>query len=107
VFNAMGPRSRDFAREAALELLQKEIGPNTFMAVFSLDTRLNVLQQFTSDKELIRQAVERASTGAYSQFAQDSSKILNQIQTSMVLTEAGIVQTVDPVAVLALARRTR
>jgi VWFA-related protein len=100
VFNAMGPRSRDFARDAALELLQKEIGPNTYLAVFSMDTRLNVLQQFTADKELIRKAVERASTGAYSQFAQDSSKVLNQIQSALILTEGGIAATVDPVAVL-------
>ncbi len=100
VFNSMGPRSRDFARDAALELLQKEIGPNTYMAVFSMDTRLNVLQQFTADKALIRQAVERAATGAYSQFAQDSSKVLNQIQSALVLTEGGIVSTVDQVAVL-------
>ena len=100
VFNSMGPRSRDFARNAAIELLQKEIGPNTYMAVFSLDTRLNVLQQFTADKELIRKAVERVATGAYSQFAQESSKILNQIQSALVLTEGGIAPTVDPVAVL-------
>ncbi|HEY3440644.1 MAG TPA: VWA domain-containing protein [Paludibaculum sp.] len=100
VFNSMGPRSRDFARNAAVELLQKEIGPNTYMAVFSLDTRLNVLQQFTADKDLIRKAVDRIATGTYSQFAQESSKILNQIQSALILTEGGIATTVDPVAVM-------
>ncbi|MDP1908602.1 MAG: VWA domain-containing protein, partial [Hyphomicrobium sp.] len=100
VFNSMGPRSRDFARDAAVELLEKEIGPNTYMAVFSMDTRLNVLQEFTADKDMLRKAVLRAATGAYSQFSQDSSKVLNQIQSALVLTEGGIAATVDQVGAL-------
>jgi VWFA-related protein len=82
VFQAMGPRSREFARGAAMELIEKEFGSNTYLAVFSMDYRLNVLQQFTGDKALIRKAVERAATGQYSQFVQDSEKVLGQIRAS-------------------------
>lgn len=98
IFTQMSPRSRLFARDAALEFLKKDLRENTFIGVFSLDYRLNAIQAFTNNRARLTKAVEHAATGAYSQFAKDSQNILTQMQTLITGGQNGIsVQTTtDP-----------
>ena len=79
VFHSMSPKGRDFAREAAIEFLNNDMLPNTYVAVFSLDARLNALQSFTNDKAKLTRAVTYASTGNYSEFAKTSNDVLNHV----------------------------
>src|SRR5579871_2570501 len=62
VFERMGPTSRLFAQQAATEFLANEFRTNTYGGVFSLDFRLNALQPYTNDRDLLRKAIDRAST---------------------------------------------
>ncbi len=75
-----GVSERQVAREAAEDFLRNEIRSNTYVGVFSLDYRLNALQQFTNDPDLLRKAVRQASTGAYREFAKTSDAVLNAVE---------------------------
>lgn len=72
VFGMVRPEDRIFARDAARLFLENQLQPNTVVGVFSLDYRLNVLQPFTNDTTLILKAIDRFTTGAYSEFLQTS-----------------------------------
>lgn len=89
VFSSMSPRSRDFAQAAATEFLRNQLLPGTYAAIFSLDYKLNALQGFTNDRERLLNAVNRAATGNYSQFAAESMNILNLIDTHVEITATG------------------
>ena len=60
VFDALDQEGRAFARSAALELLKTENRPDLLFSVFHIGNRLQLLQQFTPDREAVAAAVERA-----------------------------------------------
>lgn len=80
VFERLNNESRVLARDAALEFIRAELGQNVMVAVFTLDQRLNVLQQFTNDREKLKAAVERAAGMAASQFADQSESIRRELE---------------------------
>ena len=85
VFEGLGPESRKQATQAAKDFLASEAGPNTYVAVFTLNHRLALLQQYTNDLSLLNQAVDRAGSGAYQKFAKDMEAVitrLNSIQSA-------------------------
>jgi VWFA-related protein len=64
-FEAMGdPTQRKTARTGATDLVKGEQGANVFYSVVVIDTRLMVLQPFTSDKDALVKAIDEA-TGGY------------------------------------------
>src|SRR5450755_3429994 len=79
VFERMGPRSRQFAQQAAAEFLANEFRSDTYGGVFSLDYRLNALQPYTNNRDLLRKAITRATMGNYTEFRQDSENVLNNL----------------------------
>jgi VWFA-related protein len=90
VFEQMGPGSRLFAQRAAAEFLTNEFRSNTYGGVFSLDLRLNALQPYTNDRELLRKAITRATTGNYTEFRKDSENVLNNLAVEVSGSQAGI-----------------
>ena len=90
VFTRMSPRSRDFAREAVVAFLKNQLLPNTLGAVYSLDYKLNALQVYTNDLESLTRAADRAAQGVYSQYATDNESVLNQLETVLAHSGAGI-----------------
>lgn len=80
VFERLNNESRVLARNAAYEFLKKELRPNTMVAIYSLDQRLNVLQQFTDNYERLKQAVDRAAGAATSQFPSQSDAIKRELE---------------------------
>ena len=46
----------------------------------AIDQKLSVLQQFTADTGLLRKAVDRATSGLYAEFPNDSDRIKTQLQ---------------------------
>jgi len=90
VFEQMGPASRLFAQNAAAQFLDNEFRANTYGGVFSLDLRLNALQPYTNDRDLLRKAITRASTGNYTEFRKDSENVLNNLAVQISSSEAGI-----------------
>jgi VWFA-related protein len=66
-FEAMGePDQRKRARTAATDLINGEQGANVFYSVVVIDTRLLLLQQFTSDKDALAKAIDQATSGTSS-----------------------------------------
>jgi VWFA-related protein len=94
VFERMGPRSRLFAQQAASEFLANEFRSNTYGGIFSLDFRLNALQPYTNNQNLLRQAIARATTGNYTEFRKDSENVLNNLAVEISGSQAGV--TIGP-----------
>lgn len=82
VFERLGNDGRRLARQAALDFIKSEMRPNVFVAVFRLDQRLHILQSFTNNADLLRQAVDRSTLGGYSNFSSQSDAIRQQLETA-------------------------
>jgi VWFA-related protein len=80
VFERLSPEGRRFARQAAQDLLRAQPPQNVFYAVMAIDQKLSVLQQFTADTALLRKAADRATSGLYAEFPNDSERIKTQLQ---------------------------
>lgn len=63
-FESLGDSAqRKTAREAAVDLIKGDQGTNVFYSVVALNTRLLVLQAFTTDKSALTAAIEKATAG--------------------------------------------
>lgn len=83
-FERLGNDGRRLARQAALDLIKGSQAQNVFYSVMVIDQQLSVLQQFTSDRELLKKAVEKATSGAASaSYAADSEQIRKQLQDQL------------------------
>jgi VWFA-related protein len=80
VFERLNNEGRLLARDAAREFLKSELRRNVMVAVFALDQRLQVLQQFTNDGAKLGAAVDRATGAASSQFAERSEAIQRELE---------------------------
>jgi VWFA-related protein len=81
-FESLGDASqRKSAREAALDLVRGDQGTNVFFSVVALNTRLLVLQPFTTDKVKLAEAIDRATNGGGAQkLIGDSDAIQEQLR---------------------------
>jgi len=63
-FESLGDAAqRKSAREAAIDLIKGDQGTNVFYSVVALNTRLLVLQPFTTDKALLTSAIDKVTSG--------------------------------------------
>ncbi|HVQ29563.1 MAG TPA: VWA domain-containing protein, partial [Vicinamibacteria bacterium] len=58
LFDQLGAAGQALARQAALEFLDLPPRPGQYISVFSVGNRLELVQQFTSDRALLKKAVE-------------------------------------------------
>ena len=63
VFAEIAPLNLEFARRAMQEFLKSDTLPNTYVTIYKLNRSLAVVQPYTSDKDLLAKAVDRASKG--------------------------------------------
>jgi len=89
IFERLNNEARLLARDAAMEFLKNELHQNVRVSIFVLDQRMRVLQQFTNERERLRQAIDRATGGASSQFADQSEAIRRELE-KMVNAQAAI-----------------
>jgi VWFA-related protein len=61
LFDQLGPSGRGTARKAALSFLELENRPDVYVSVFQIGESLRLLQQFTTDREAVRHAVQFAT----------------------------------------------
>lgn len=57
LFDQLGPSGRSVARKAALSFLELENRPDVYVSVFQIGESLRLLHQFTTDREMVRNAV--------------------------------------------------
>jgi VWFA-related protein len=86
VFNRLDLNARRLAHAAATDLLKNEFPQNVYMSVFALGDNLQALQPFTNDRAMLRKAVDRATSGTYSEFIADSKRI--EVQMKQMLGPA-------------------
>jgi VWFA-related protein len=75
VFDRLSPEARVRARDAALSYVGAETRPDDFVGVFSIDLSLRALQPFTSDGQLVRQAIERFASGGAATHGQTAEQL--------------------------------
>jgi VWFA-related protein len=89
IFERLNNDSRLRARDAAREFLKTELRPNTMVAIFALDQRLSVLQQFTNDRDRLSKAIDTVTGAASSQFTSQSEAIQQELE-NYVQANAGL-----------------
>jgi VWFA-related protein len=71
VFEHYGADAGQLARETADEIFKADTAATLFFSVMQVDRRLRLVQYFTTDKTLLRNAVESACLGARSRYRSD------------------------------------
>jgi VWFA-related protein len=77
VFVNLDAFTKQYATNAVKDFLKSQIQPDTWIAVFNLESQLTVLQQFTTDRNEVTAAANRAFTGTGVDFAQVATAVLN------------------------------
>jgi VWFA-related protein len=102
VFDRLSPNGRNIARQAALNYLEGGMRPDDFVGVFGIDLSLKVLQKFTNNEALVRQAVERGVSHSSSSYAPNTEQIAKlgdtqaALQTQVDQSASGAGETSDP-----------
>jgi VWFA-related protein len=77
VFSNLDAFNKKYAVDAVREFLKSQLDPDTWVAVFNLDSILTVLHPFTNNRNEIMEAANRASTGTGVDFASVASSVLS------------------------------
>lgn len=89
VFTNLDPFTKKFAMDAAREFLKAQLDPDTWVGVFNLDSKLNVLQPFTTNRNDALEAANKAFTSPSVDFAQVATAVLNAAP-NMVTMESSV-----------------
>lgn len=89
VFDRLDQSERAATRQAALELLNTDFPPNVYMAVFTLGNEVQAIHGFTNKRDLLIQAVQRATSEPSSQFASDSDHMRRELELLLGPNQAG------------------
>lgn len=93
VFEDLSPNTRKYALGAVTEFVNRNLGPDTYIAVFHSGSQLIRLQGFTKDRAAIVAAAHAASIGETSILAQTLANPLNQFSYSVVGSTGGVTVT--------------
>lgn len=80
---------RNLSRQAALDLIKGDPEPNVYYSVFVVDKAMDAIQPFTSNRDLLRKAIQHATAGAFTEYASDSQHVQAELQR-IVAQPAGI-----------------
>ncbi len=80
IFQCWNNDARRLARDAAVGLLKGELPQNVYMAVMTIDRKLEVLQSFTNDPFLLRKAIDRATRSENADFSSDTAMVQKQLE---------------------------
>src|SRR5690242_5385002 len=83
IFQCWSNDARRLARDGAFDLLKGELPQNVYISVMTIDHKLQVLQSFTNDPELIRKAVERATHAQGADFSGDTARVQKELETML------------------------
>src|SRR3984957_6990633 len=77
VFANLDAFTKQYAVNAVKDFLKSQSQPDTWVAVFNLDSQLTVLTPFTTNRNEIMESANRAFTGTGADFAQVATAVLN------------------------------
>jgi VWFA-related protein len=87
VFDQLGETGRRQAQRAAESFLERGLRPNTFVAVFRVDQRLSMVQPFTNDRQKLKEAISRSTSGTFIGVT-DEKAALEQAMAELKRTES-------------------
>lgn len=74
VFDRLSPEARSLAKKAGIAYATEGMAGGDFTGVFRIDLSLNTVQSFTDNAELVKAAVENATTSASSTYASSAQR---------------------------------
>jgi VWFA-related protein len=80
IFQCGDTNSRRLAHDAAFDLLKGELPQNVYMAVETIDYKIEVIQAFTNDIALIRKGIERATRSQNADFSKDTEAVRRELE---------------------------
>src|SRR5437762_1846574 len=80
IFQCGSNDARRLVRDAAVGLLKGELPQNVYMAVMTIDRKLEVLQSFTNDPVLLRKAIDRVTRSENTDFSSDTAMVQKQLE---------------------------
>ena len=91
VFENLDLEGKRFFKGALQDILSAAPEQNLYFSVIVIDQKLNMIQQFTNDRDLLMKSVDKSTMWSYPQYLQASAEIKAQLQQT--LTQNG---TSDP-----------
>lgn len=88
VFQGIDNNSAKLARDAAMELLKTDLAQNIFVAVMYIDNKLEAIQPFTNDRDLLKKAIEVATSAKVNNHVADNNRVRQQIAVLLGKPEA-------------------
>jgi len=80
--------ARKLARDAALELIKGELAQNVYISVMAIDHKLQAIQTFTNDRQLLRKAITRA-TASVSDYSSDTISVRSGLEQMLGPAQGG------------------
>jgi len=93
VFQGGDQNAKKLARDAAMELIKEELAQNVYLSVMAIDHRLQAIQPFTNDRQLLRKAIARA-TASVNDYTSDTIQVKKELEDML-----GPMQGGDPSAI--------
>ncbi len=94
VFDRLTQDARKRAHDAAVSYVGEEERPNDFIGVFNIDLSLKVLQNYTTDNRLIREAIDKAGVMVSSTFNSNAEQARSQnVQIEQLRQQVGASQS--------------
>src|SRR5262245_43131253 len=87
VFDRLSPEARALARKAAAAYAQEGMSAGDFTGVFRIDLSLNTVQSFTDNSDLVKTAIEQATTAAPSSYVSGAQKVRDLADRNGVLDQ--------------------
>jgi VWFA-related protein len=87
VFDRLSPDARALARQAALTYLDEGWRGDDFVGVFGIDLAPRVLQPFTNNQQLVKQAIERGVSHSSSTYSSSTDQIAALATTQAALQD--------------------
>jgi VWFA-related protein len=89
VFDRLAPEARALARKAATAYADEGLMANDFTGVFAIDLSLLTLQRYTDNPQLVKQAIEQATSKASSSYVSSAEQTRNLADRSAALDQQG------------------
>ena len=74
VFDRLSPEARSLAKKAGIAYAQEGMAGGDFTGVFRIDLSLNTVQPFTDNSELVKQAIDTATSSIGSSYASNAQR---------------------------------
>lgn len=93
IFHCSSNDARQLARSGALDLVKSELPQNAYMAVMTIDYKIEVLQPFTNDPQLLKTAIDRATRSQATDFSKATDAVRADLEQMLGPNSSGAQST--------------